>query len=88
MRDLAGGEAARAEFNAADSTSAQVAAAQRFFDRLARCGERLQYAYGGGTIADATTDPGNDGAQRQAVPARARAQRQAATPWAGEALAA
>ncbi len=88
VRDLAGGEAARAEFNAADTTSAQVAAAQRFFDRLAQCGERLQYAYGGGTTADATTDPGNDGAQRQAAPARARAQRQAATPWAGEALAA
>jgi tRNA-dihydrouridine synthase B len=88
VRDLAGGEAARAEFNAADTTTAQVAAAQRFFDRLARCGERLQYANGGGTTADASTDPGDHGAQRQAAPAGARAQRQAATPWAGEALAA
>jgi tRNA-dihydrouridine synthase B len=88
VRDLAGGEAARAEFNAADTTAAQVAAAQRFFDRLAREGERLQYANGGGTTAGATTDPGNPGAQWQAAPARARAQRQAATPWAGEALAA
>jgi len=88
VRDLAGGEAARAEFNAADTTTAQVAAAQRFFDRLARCGERLQYANGGGTTADRTTHPGSRGAQRQAASARARAQRQAATPWAGEALAA
>ena len=88
VRDLAGGEAARAEFNAADTTTAQVAAAQRFFDRLARCGERLQYANGGGTTADASTDPGHHGVQRQAAPAWARAQRQAATPWAGEALAA
>ena len=88
VRDLAGGELARAEFNAADTTTAQVAAAQRFFDRLARDGERLQYAKGGGTTAEATTDPGNGGAQRHAGSARARVQRQAATPWAGEALAA
>jgi len=88
VRDLAGGEAARAEFNAAETTTAQVGAAQRFFDRLARAGEWLQYARGGGTTVDATTDPGNHGTQRQAAPARARAQRQAGTPWAGEALAA
>ncbi len=88
VRDLAGGEAARAEFNAAQTTTAQVGAAQRFFDRLARGGERLQYANAGGTTADATTDPGNDRAQWQASPARTPAQRQAATPWAGEALAA
>jgi tRNA-dihydrouridine synthase B len=88
VRNLAGGDAARAEFNAADTTTAQVAAAQRFFDRLARCGERLQYANGGGTTAEAGTDPGSPGAQPQAASARARAQRQAATPWAGEALAA
>jgi len=77
VRDLAGGEAARAEFNAAGTTSAQLAAAQRFFDRLARAGERLQYTKGGGVSAAGTARLAVDGAQRQA-----------ATPWAGEALAA
>lgn len=88
VRDLEGGEAARAEFNAADSTAAQVAAVQRFFDRLALRGERLQYSSGGGATAAATNGSACRGAQRRAVPGRARAQREAATPWAGEALAA
>jgi len=88
VRDLPGGGAARAEFNVADTTAAQLAAAERFFDRLAQVGDRLQYASGGSTSAAATRDPGVDGAEGQAVSARAHAQRQAATPWAGEALAA
>jgi tRNA-dihydrouridine synthase B len=88
VRDLAHGAAARAEFNAAQTALAQVAAVQRFFDRLALAGERLQYTSGGGTTAVADMGPGTSGAQRHAAPAGARAQRQAATPWAGEALAA
>ena len=88
VRDLAHGAAARAEFNVAQTAGAQIAAVRRFFDRLALAGERLQYASGGGTTAAADTSPGTNGAQRHAAPAGARAQRQAATPWAGEALAA
>ena len=89
VRDLAGGEAARAEFNAAETTTAQVGAAQRFFDRLAREGERLSYTNGGGTTA-VTGRSGHAGASHpHAAPGAARArQRLAATPWAGEALAA
>jgi tRNA-dihydrouridine synthase B len=88
VRDLAHGAAARAEFNVAQTAGAQIAAVRRFFDRLALAGDRLQYASGGGTTAAADTSPGTNGAQRHAAPAGARAQRQAATPWAGEALAA
>jgi tRNA-dihydrouridine synthase B len=42
-RDLAGGELLREEVNAALATEAQVAAVRRYFDRLAECGERLDY---------------------------------------------
>jgi tRNA-dihydrouridine synthase B len=88
VRGLAGGEAARGEFNAADTTAAQAAAVERFFDRLARAGERLMYADGGPGSAAGDRCSAQDGAHRQAAPDRARAQWQAATPWAGEALAA
>jgi tRNA-dihydrouridine synthase B len=88
VRGLAGGEAARGEFNAADTTAAQAAAVERFFDRLARAGERLVYADGGSGSAAGNRCSAQGGAHRQAAPDRARAQWQAATPWAGEALAA
>jgi tRNA-dihydrouridine synthase B len=88
VRDLAGGEVARAEFNAAETTAAQAAALRRFLDRLEQAGERLQYTSGGGTTATANYRSVDRGAQRHAEPGRAQAQRQAATPWAGEALAA
>jgi tRNA-dihydrouridine synthase B len=41
---LAGGDAFRAEINRLESSAAQVAAVDRFFDRLAAGGERLVYA--------------------------------------------
>lgn len=45
-RGLAGGEKARAEFNAAETITAQLQAVERLFGRLAHLGERLNY---GGT---------------------------------------
>jgi tRNA-dihydrouridine synthase B len=40
---LRGGAAFRREINATETTQAQVAAVHRFFDRLADCGDRLDY---------------------------------------------
>ena len=73
-RDLAGGADARDEFNAAETTVTQTAAVIRFFERLAVRGDRLDYRKQNGP-ADASR---RHGAQQQ----------RAATPWAGEALAA
>jgi len=40
--ELAGGEAFRHEVNRLDTSAAQIAAVNRFFDRLAELGERLE----------------------------------------------
>jgi tRNA-dihydrouridine synthase B len=48
---LAGGEAFRHEVNRLDSAAAQIATVNRFFDRLAACGERLSYALPGEATA-------------------------------------
>jgi tRNA-dihydrouridine synthase B len=74
-RDLVGAEGARAQFNAAESTAAQIAAVHRCFDRLAVVGERL-------VIAPAQPADGS------VAPLRDEARQPAATPWGGEALAA
>jgi tRNA-dihydrouridine synthase B len=42
-RDLAGGDAFRQEINAAETAKEQLCAVDRFFDKLAREGERLAY---------------------------------------------
>jgi tRNA-dihydrouridine synthase B len=52
-RDLAGGEALRRDVNAAPTSAAQMAAVQRFFDNLARQGERLDYRAPAGALVDA-----------------------------------
>jgi tRNA-dihydrouridine synthase B len=52
-RDLAGGEAARRELNAAESAAGQRAVLDRFFDRLAALGERLDYRAPSGEVVDA-----------------------------------
>jgi tRNA-dihydrouridine synthase B len=52
-KDLAGGDTLRREVNAAESTAAQSAAVQRFFDRLASLGERLDYVRPGAGVVDA-----------------------------------
>ena len=44
VEGLAGGEAFRHEVNRLDSAAAQIAAVNRFFDRLAANGERLVYS--------------------------------------------
>ena len=63
------------EINAADTTAAQLAAVDRFFDRLAASGERLVYR--GGCAAEASS-----------TPAAASRPRHDSATWAGEALAA
>jgi len=73
-RDLAGGDDAKDSFNTAETAATQVAAVLRFFGDLAAHGERLVYGSGNGTV----------GAQRRHGAEKQRA----ATPWAGEALAA
>ena len=73
-RDLAGGDDAKDSFNTAETAATQVAAVLRFFGDLAAHGERLVYGSGNGTV----------GAQRRHGTEKQRA----ATPWAGEALAA
>ena len=52
-RDLAGAAGLRAEVNAAETTGAQVAAVQRFFDQLATHGERLDYRPPDADVVDA-----------------------------------
>jgi len=52
-KDLAGGETLRREVNAAESTAAQIAAVNRFFDGLAATGERLDYLPAGRGVVDA-----------------------------------
>jgi len=78
-RDLAGAGDARHEFNAAETTTAQIAAVRRCFDRLADLGERLVVARAAGGVV-------------HTMPAGARSAKpttqEAATPWGGEALAA
>jgi len=71
--DLAGGEAFRREVNAMESTAAQIAAVHRFFDQLARDGERLEYRRPAARVVDARAAFGASGAASQ---------------WGGEALAA
>ena len=41
--DLVGGDAFRHEMNRLDTAAEQLAAVERFFDRLAACGDRLSY---------------------------------------------
>ena len=73
-RDLRGGAAARNEFNAAETTVSQTAAVVRFFERIEARGDRLVY----------DNEEGRAGNLVAHVPQEQRA----ATPWAGEALAA
>jgi tRNA-dihydrouridine synthase B len=79
VRDLEGGADARAEFNRAETTSAQIDALHRLFDRLAESGERLRYV-ARGDVVEAAGRFGGQGHQAQSL----------ATPWdeGGEALAA
>jgi len=71
--DLAEGDTFRREVNAFASTAAQVAAVHRFFDQLARKGERLDYRRPVARVVDARAAFGASGAASQ---------------WGGEALAA
>ena len=48
---LAGGEAFRHEVNRLDNAAAQIATVNRFFDRLAACGDRLSYTLPGEATA-------------------------------------
>ena len=52
-RDLAGADALRREVNAAETAAAQLAAVHRFFDGLARLGERLDYRRSQGEVVAA-----------------------------------
>jgi len=52
-RDLAGGDAFRREVNAAETAKAQLCAVDRFFDKLARDGERLAYRAATADVVDA-----------------------------------
>ncbi len=52
-RDLAGGEAMRREINAAETTAAQLAAVNEYFDRLADHDERLDYRGSAAAVVDA-----------------------------------
>jgi tRNA-dihydrouridine synthase B len=52
-KDLAGGEALRRAVNTAESTTAQIAAVNRFFDGLAAAGARLDYAAARCGVVDA-----------------------------------
>jgi tRNA-dihydrouridine synthase B len=52
-RDLAGGDAFRREINAVETAREQLCAVDRFFDTLARSGERLDYRAAGAAIVDA-----------------------------------
>ena len=70
---LDGGEAFRREFNACETTAAQLAAIEAYFDRLAEKGDRL---------TEASAPP--EGAACD----RAAAGRAQPRPWVGEALAA
>ena len=70
---LDGGEAFRREFNACETTAAQLAAIEAYFDRLALKGDRL---------TEASAPPEGAACDRAAA---ARAQPR---PWVGEALAA
>src|SRR5262249_17606424 len=54
-RDLAGGDAFRREINAVETAHEQRCAVDRFFDTLARSGERLDYRAAGAAIVDART---------------------------------
>jgi tRNA-dihydrouridine synthase B len=67
----------RREINAAESTAAQTAAVERYFDRLAGEGERLAYVEDECRDADIRPHSG-----------RAESRRAVAAPWAGEAIAA
>jgi tRNA-dihydrouridine synthase B len=87
-RDLAGGDAARAAFNAAETATAQVAAVHRLFETLAGLGDRLQYTTGAGSAGVWTPRPAKGDAAARAALRGTRARRPAAAPWAGEALAA
>jgi len=71
-RDLAGGDAFRREINAVETAREQLCAVDRFFDTLARSGERLDYRAAGAAVVDA----------------RAAFARAATTSRGGEALAA
>jgi tRNA-dihydrouridine synthase B len=75
-RDLAGSAHARSEFNGAETTHSQTAAVLRFFDRLACEGDRLVYGLPAGGVVHAASR------------FEAGVKQRAATPWAGEALAA
>jgi tRNA-dihydrouridine synthase B len=52
-RDLAGGDAFRREINAVETAHEQLCAVDRFFDTLARSGERLDYRAAGAAVVDA-----------------------------------
>ncbi len=71
--DLPGGETFRRAMNGIESTAAQLAAVHRFFDELAREGERLDYRRPATRVVDARAAFGASGAASQ---------------WGGEALAA
>ena len=73
VEGLDGGEAFRRAFNACDSTAAQLAAIDAFFDRLAAKGDRIHEA--SASAEGAACD-------------RAAAARAQPRPWVGEALAA
>ena len=75
-RDLHGSAQARSEFNWAETTQSQTAAVLRFFDRLARDGDRLVYGLDAGGVVHAASR--FDGGDKSLV----------ATSWGGEALAA
>ena len=62
-KDLAGGDAFRREINAAETSAAQLAAVDRFFDTLAASGERLAYRAPAADVVDARAA---FGASRQA----------------------
>ena len=52
-KDLAGGDAFRREINAAETAQEQLCAVDRFFDTLARSGERLDYRTATAAVVDA-----------------------------------
>jgi tRNA-dihydrouridine synthase B len=79
LKDLAGKRAAFTEINAATTVVGQTAAVDRLFDALAAKGDRLEA--GAGTVPPLARRGGGLEAEQQAG-------RQAAAPWAGEALAA
>jgi tRNA-dihydrouridine synthase B len=76
-RDLEGGGDARVDFNSATEASEQLAAVDRFFDRLGQASERLVYGGPASVIVQAAGRFAN-----------AQPQDGSAAEWAGEALAA